>query len=37
MKAIELLGWVPLFPFLGFLILVLAGERLSKLLIAWVV
>lgn len=33
---IELLGWVPLFPFLGFLILVLAGERLSKPLIPWV-
>ncbi len=33
---IELLGWVPLFPFLGFLILVLAGARLSKPLIAWV-
>ncbi len=33
---IELLGWVPLFPLLGFLILVLAGERLSKPLIAWV-
>ncbi|MDO9048269.1 MAG: NADH-quinone oxidoreductase subunit L [Methylobacter sp.] len=33
---IELLGWVPLFPFLGFLILVLAGERLSKPLISWV-
>lgn len=36
MKVIELLGWVPLFPFLGFLILTLAGERLSKPLIAWV-
>ena len=33
---IELLGWVPLFPFLGFLILVFAGERLSKPLIPWV-
>jgi NADH-quinone oxidoreductase subunit L len=33
---IELLGWVPLLPFLGFLILVLAGERLSKPLIPWV-
>ncbi|MDO9269224.1 MAG: NADH-quinone oxidoreductase subunit L [Methylobacter sp.] len=33
---IELLGWVPLFPFLGFLILVLAGERFSNPLIAWV-
>ncbi|HEY8096443.1 MAG TPA: NADH-quinone oxidoreductase subunit L [Methylobacter sp.] len=36
MKVIELLGWVPLFPLLGFLILALAGERLSKPLIAWV-
>jgi len=36
MKMIELLGWVPLFPFLGFLMLALAGERLSKPLIAWV-
>ena len=36
MKLIELLGWVPLFPFLGFLILVFAGERLAKTLIAWV-
>ncbi|WP_340123978.1 NADH-quinone oxidoreductase subunit L [Methylobacter svalbardensis] len=33
---IELLGWIPLFPLLGFLILVLAGERLSKPLVAWV-
>jgi len=33
---IELLGWVPLFPFLGFLILALAGARLSKPQIAWV-
>ena len=32
---IELLGWVPLFPFLGFLILVLTGDRLSKPLIPW--
>ena len=32
----ELLKWVPLFPFLGFLILVLAGDRLSKPLISWV-
>ncbi|MGZ8159501.1 MAG: NADH-quinone oxidoreductase subunit L, partial [Methylobacter sp.] len=32
---IELLGWIPLFPLLGFLILVLAGERLPKPLIAW--
>jgi NADH-quinone oxidoreductase subunit L len=36
MKMIELLGWVPLFPLLGFLILVLAGARLSKPQIAWV-
>ncbi len=36
MNVIELLGWVPLLPFLGFLILVLAGERLSKSLVAWV-
>ncbi len=36
MKVVELLGWVPLFPLLGFLILALAGERLSKPLIAWV-
>jgi NADH-quinone oxidoreductase subunit L len=35
MKVIELLGWLPLFPLLGFLILALAGERLSKTLIAW--
>jgi len=34
--VIELLGWVPLFPLLGFLILILAGERLSKPMIAWV-
>ncbi|MGZ8239212.1 MAG: NADH-quinone oxidoreductase subunit L, partial [Methylobacter sp.] len=33
---IELLGWVPLFPLLGFLILVLAGARLSKLTISWI-
>ncbi|MGZ5029218.1 MAG: NADH-quinone oxidoreductase subunit L [Methylobacter sp.] len=33
---IELLGWVPLFPLLGFLILVLAGAWLSKPQIAWV-
>ncbi|MDD5461249.1 MAG: NADH-quinone oxidoreductase subunit L [Methylococcales bacterium] len=32
----ELLGWVPLFPFLGFLTLVLAGGRLFKPLIAWI-
>lgn len=35
MKVIELLGWIPLFPFLGFLILVLAGDRFSKPLITW--
>ena len=29
-----LLGWVPLIPLLGFLVLVLSGERLSKSLIA---
>ncbi len=33
---IELLGWVPLFPFLGFLILVLTSERFSKPLISWI-
>ena len=33
---LELLGWVPLFPFLGFLILVLASDRFSKPLAAWV-
>ncbi|MGZ5001309.1 MAG: NADH-quinone oxidoreductase subunit L, partial [Methylomonas sp.] len=32
----ELLAWVPLFPFLGFLILVLSGGRLSRSSIAWV-
>ncbi|MFI3154951.1 MAG: NADH-quinone oxidoreductase subunit L [Methylococcaceae bacterium] len=36
METIELLGWVPLFPFLGFLTLVLAGQLLSKSAIAWV-
>jgi NADH-quinone oxidoreductase subunit L len=36
MKVIELLGWVPLFPFLGFLILVLASERLSNRLVPWI-
>ncbi|MGZ5044455.1 MAG: NADH-quinone oxidoreductase subunit L [Methylobacter sp.] len=36
MKVIELLELVPLFPFLGFLILVLAGARLSKLTISWI-
>ncbi|MDD5266131.1 MAG: NADH-quinone oxidoreductase subunit L [Methylococcales bacterium] len=33
---LELLGWVPLFPFLGFLILVLASERFSEPLAAWI-
>ena len=32
----ELLGWVPLIPFLGFLILVLSGQRLSRQLAPWV-
>lgn len=32
----ELLAWIPFFPFLGFLILVLAGKRLAKPLIPWV-
>lgn len=32
----ESLVWVPLFPFLGFLTLVLAGGRLSRPLIPWV-
>lgn len=36
MDMIGLLGWIPLFPLLGFLILALAGERLSKSAIAWV-
>jgi NADH-quinone oxidoreductase subunit L len=34
--VIELLGWVPLIPFLGFLALVLIGGQLSRPLIAWV-
>ena len=33
---LELLGWVPLFPFLGFLTLVLASERFSRPITAWV-
>ena len=33
---IELLGWLPLFPLLGFLILALSGAHLPKPLIAWV-
>jgi len=32
--VLGLLGWVPLIPLLGFLVLVLSGERLSKSLIA---
>jgi NADH-quinone oxidoreductase subunit L len=34
--VLGLLGWVPLIPLLGFLVLVLSGERLSKSLIAWI-
>jgi NADH-quinone oxidoreductase subunit L len=34
--VLGLLGWVPLIPLLGFLVLVLTGERLSKPLISWV-
>lgn len=33
---LELLGWVPLFPFLGFLILVLTNERFSKPFVSWI-
>ncbi|TRW94882.1 NADH-quinone oxidoreductase subunit L [Candidatus Methylobacter oryzae] len=33
---IELLGWVPFFPLLGFLMLALAGRRLPKPPVAWV-
>jgi NADH-quinone oxidoreductase subunit L len=36
MEMIELLKWIPFFPFLGFLILVLAGKWFTKPLIAWV-
>lgn len=36
MDMIELLSWIPLSPFLGFLILVLAGEWLPRPVIAWV-
>jgi NADH-quinone oxidoreductase subunit L len=32
----ELLGWIPLFPLLGFLILVVFGRRLPKPGIAWI-
>ncbi|NOT13423.1 MAG: NADH-quinone oxidoreductase subunit L [Methylococcaceae bacterium] len=31
-----LLGWVPLIPLMGFLILVMAGDQLSRLIISWV-
>jgi NADH-quinone oxidoreductase subunit L len=34
--VLELLGWVPLFPFLGFLILVLTNERFSKPFVSWI-
>jgi NADH-quinone oxidoreductase subunit L len=34
--VVGLLGWVPLIPLIGFLILVLVGERFSKLLVSWV-
>ena len=33
---LELLGWVPLIPFLGFLFLVLTSERFSKPLAPWI-
>jgi len=33
---LELLGWVPLFPLLGFLILVLTSERFSKPFAPWI-
>ena len=33
---LELLGWVPLIPFLGFLILVLTSQQFSKPLAPWV-
>jgi NADH-quinone oxidoreductase subunit L len=36
MKVIELLGWVPLFPLLGFLILLLTGDRLTRSVIPWI-
>ena len=32
----ELLGWVPLFPFLGFLILVFSSQRFSRPLAPWI-
>jgi len=36
MNVVELLGWVPLIPFLGFLVLVLFRRQLSKPLVSWV-
>ena len=33
---LELLGWVPLIPFLGFLILVLTSQQFSKPLAPWI-
>lgn len=36
MEMVVLLKWIPLLPFLGFLILVLAGKWLTKPLVAWV-
>ena len=35
MNSIELLGWVPLIPFIGFLVLALIGGQLSKPLVSW--
>jgi NADH-quinone oxidoreductase subunit L len=34
--VLELLGWIPLFPLLGFLSLAFCGRRLSKPVIAWI-
>jgi len=34
--VLELLGWVPLIPFLGFLILVLTSQQFSKPLAPWI-
>ncbi len=36
MNPLELLACIPLLPFLGFLILGLAGNRFSKVVIAWI-
>ncbi len=36
MKMIELLGCLPLVPFMGFLTLILIGRRLAKPAVAWV-